>query len=142
MPRPTECDLVVHTSASEAGLATALRLAGFEATVLELSWYGAKEVKVPLGGAFHSQRLRLVSSQVGQVAPSHRASWTHRRRLEAALKLLDDPVLDALLAPPVAFADLPAQASRHPQPDERRALPAHPLLKERPCTPSKFPTTS
>jgi hypothetical protein len=100
---------VVHTSASEAGLATALRLAGNEATVLELSWYGSKEVRVALGGAFHRRRLKLVSSQVGQVAPSHRACWTHRRRLEAALKLLDDPALDALLAPPVAFADLPAR---------------------------------
>jgi NADPH:quinone reductase-like Zn-dependent oxidoreductase len=104
---PTDCDLVMHTSASDAGLATALRLAAFEATVLELSWYGAREVKVPFGGAFHSQRLKLVSSQVGHVAPSHRATWTHRRRLEEALRLLDDPVLDALLAPPVAFADLP-----------------------------------
>jgi NADPH:quinone reductase-like Zn-dependent oxidoreductase len=104
---PSDCDLVMHTSASDAGLATALRLAAFEATVLELSWYGAREVKVPLGGAFHSQRLKLVSSQVGHVAPSHRATWTHRQRLEEALRLLDDPLLDALLAPPVAFADLP-----------------------------------
>jgi threonine dehydrogenase-like Zn-dependent dehydrogenase len=106
---PTECDLVIHTSASEAGLATALRLAAFEATVLELSWYGAKDVKVPLGGPFHSRRLRLVSSQVGHVAPSHRATWDYRRRLEEALRLLDDPALDALLAPPVAFADVPAR---------------------------------
>ena len=104
---PAGCDLVVHTSASEAGLATALRLAAFEATLLELSWYGATEVKVPLGGAFHSQRLRLVSSQVGHVAPSHRAAWTHRQRIEEALRLLDDPVLDALIAPPVVFGELP-----------------------------------
>jgi len=104
---PEGCDLVIHTSASEAGLATALRLAAFEATVLELSWYGAKEVRVPLGGAFHSQRLKLVSSQVGHVAPSRRATWTYRRRLEEALRLLIDPALDALLAPPVAFGDLP-----------------------------------
>ena len=104
---PTDCDLVIHTSASEAGLATALGLAAFEGTVLELSWYGTKEVRVPLGGAFHSQRLKLVSSQVGYVAPSHRATWTYRRRLEHALTLLDDPVLDALLAAPVAFRDLP-----------------------------------
>lgn len=107
----TGCDLVIHTSASEAGLATALRLAAFEATVLELSWYGAKEIKVPLGGAFHSQRLKLISSQVGHVAPSRRTTWTHRRRLEEALRLLDDPALDALLAPPVAFADLPERLS-------------------------------
>jgi len=104
---PADCDLVIHTSASEAGLATALRLAAFEATVLELSWYGAKEVRVPLGAAFHSQRLKLVSSQVGHIAPSHRATWTHRGRLEEALRLLDDPALDALFAPPVAFCDLP-----------------------------------
>jgi NADPH:quinone reductase-like Zn-dependent oxidoreductase len=108
---PVDCDLVIHTSASEAGLATALRLAAFEATVLELSWYGSREIKVPLGGAFHSQRLKLVSSQVGHVAPSHRATWTYRRRLEAALKLLDDLALDALLAPPVAFAEVPARLS-------------------------------
>ena len=104
---PTGCDLVIHTSASEAGLATALGLAAFEGTVLELSWYGAKEIKVPLGGAFHSQRLKLVSSQVGHVAASRRATWTHHRRLEEALRLLEDPVFDALMAPPVAFADLP-----------------------------------
>jgi hypothetical protein len=62
---------------------------------------------VPLGGAFHSQRLKLVSSQVGHVAASRRATWTYRRRLEEALRLLDDPALDGLLAPPVAFGDLP-----------------------------------
>jgi threonine dehydrogenase-like Zn-dependent dehydrogenase len=102
-----DCDLVVHASATAAGLATALRLAGDEATVLEMSWYGAGEVPAPLGGAFHSRRLRLVSSQVGQVAPSRRPRWSHARRLAAAIDLLADPRLDALLAPPVAFADLP-----------------------------------
>ena len=71
---PDDCDIVFHTSASAAGLATALRLAGDEATVLELSWYGAEDVKVPLGDVFHSRRLKLISSQVGKVAPSHRAA--------------------------------------------------------------------
>jgi hypothetical protein len=104
---PADCDLVVHASGSAAGLATALGLAGNEATVLELSWYGAGEVAVPLGGAFHSRRLRLISSQVGQVAPSRRPRWSHGRRLSAALALLTDARLDALLAPPIPFADLP-----------------------------------
>jgi threonine dehydrogenase-like Zn-dependent dehydrogenase len=106
---PESCDLVFHASASAAGLATALRLAGMEATVAELSWYGAGDVPVPLGGGFHSQRLRLVSSQVGSVATSHRARWDHRRRRAAALDLLDDPVFDALLAPAISFNDLPAR---------------------------------
>src|SRR5439155_10295899 len=106
---PADCDLVVHASGTAAGLATALGLAGEEASVIELSWYGTGEVPIPLGEAFHSRRLRLVSSQVGRVAPSHRARWTPQRRLAAALDLLADPALDALLAPAIAFAALPAQ---------------------------------
>ena len=106
---PADCCLVVHASGSAEGLSTALALAGFEATVLELSWYGDAQVPVPLGGAFHSRRLKLVSSQVGHVAPSHRADWTHHRRLAEAVALLADARLDALLAPAVAFHDLPAR---------------------------------
>jgi len=102
-----DCDLVVHASGSAAGLHTALALAGEEATVLELSWYGDIPVPVPLGGAFHSRRLRLISSQVSRIAVSHRSRWTHNRRLAAALGLLADPRLDALLAPEVMFGDLP-----------------------------------
>ena len=109
---PTDCALVIHASASAAGLATALRLAGDEATVLELSWYGSAEVPVPLGGAFHSRRLKLIASQVGKVAPSHRQDWTHRRRLEKALGLLADVRLDVLFDIPVAFEDLPAELPR------------------------------
>jgi threonine dehydrogenase-like Zn-dependent dehydrogenase len=101
-----DCDLVVHASGNAAGLGTALALAGEEATVLELSWYGDTSVTAPLGGAFHSRRLRLVSSQVGRIAPSHRPRWTHGRRLAAALALLADARLEALLAPAVAFQDL------------------------------------
>ena len=101
-----DCDLVIHASGNPAGLGTALALAGDEATVLEMSWYGDAAVAAPLGGAFHSRRLRLISSQVGQIAPSHRPRWSHRRRLAAALALLTDARLDALLAPPVLFQDV------------------------------------
>jgi NADPH:quinone reductase-like Zn-dependent oxidoreductase len=104
---PRDCDLVVHASATAAGLVTALGLAGEEATVLELSWHGSGEVGVPLGGPFHSRRLKLVSSQVGRVAASRRVRWTHRRRLAAALDLLTDPRLDALIAPAMGFHELP-----------------------------------
>jgi threonine dehydrogenase-like Zn-dependent dehydrogenase len=106
---PVDCDLVIHASGTAEGLSTALALAGEEATVLELSWYGEGQVAVPLGGAFHSRRLRLISSQVGQVAPSRRPRWTHGRRLAAAVALLADARLDALLAPAVVFHDLPAR---------------------------------
>jgi NADPH:quinone reductase-like Zn-dependent oxidoreductase len=105
---PTDCDVVFHASGSAEGLATSLRLAGEEATIIELSWYGSGNIAAPLGEAFHSRRLRLISSQVGKVAPSHRARWTHGRRLAAALALLNDPTLDALVAPAIRFDELPA----------------------------------
>jgi len=127
-----ECDLVIHASASSAGLATALRLAGEEASVIELSWYGAGEVAVPLGEAFHSRRLRLQSSQVGQVSPSRRPRWPHRRRLAAALALLADPALDVLLSPEVKFADLPARLPQiFDDPDVLCQLIRYPAATER-----------
>jgi threonine dehydrogenase-like Zn-dependent dehydrogenase len=104
---PADCDYVFHASATAAGLTSALNLAGDEATIVELSWYGSGIVAVPLGGAFHSRRLKLVSSQVAQVAPSRRAEFTRRQRLEAALALTSDPRLDALITPAVEFYELP-----------------------------------
>ncbi len=106
---PVDADVVFHASASAGGLATALGCAGFEATVIELSWYGEGATPVALGGAFHSKRLRLVASQVGHVAPSRRPRWDYGRRLRAALALLDDARLDALLTHEIPFADAPAR---------------------------------
>lgn len=106
---PVDCDLVIHASGTGAGLGVALEAAGFEATVVEASWYGDRVVELALGTGFHSRRPRLVSSQVGAVAPSRRPRWTHRRRLETALALLADPVLDALISGETAFDDLPAR---------------------------------
>ncbi len=100
------CDLVVHASGASLGLNTAINLAGEEATVLELSWFGAGAVSVELGGAFHSKQLKLLASQVGHIAPSHRARWDYARRLAAAVSLLDDSVLDCLLDRPIALEDI------------------------------------
>ena len=102
-------DVVFHTSASAGGLTSAIAACGFEATLVEMSWFGDRDVSIPLGGAFHAKRLRLVSSQVGHVATARRARWTHRRRLEAAIELLADERLDALLGPDIDFADLPTR---------------------------------
>lgn len=102
-------DVVIHASAHPAGLATALALAGLEATVAEASWYGAGTVPVPLGGAFHSQRLRLVGTQVGRIPSGRAPRWTYRRRMDTALALLADPRLEALVSGETDFADLPAR---------------------------------
>ena len=106
---PLNCDLVFQASATASGLATALESCGEEATVVDLSWYGEGQIEVALGAAFHSRRLRLISSQVSQVALSRRPRWTRNRRLAAALSLLGDDCLDAIIAPAVTFQDLPAR---------------------------------
>ena len=102
-----ECDVVFHASGSGAGLGTAISLAGFEATVTELSWYGTREVAVPLGGAFHSRRLTVAASQVGHVAGARRARRGHADRLTVALGLAAEPALDVLVDREVAFEGLP-----------------------------------
>ncbi len=106
---PKDADVVFHTTATAAGLDTAIDAAGLEATVVELSWFGDGAVPVKLGGAFHSRRLKLVSSQVGQVSPGRRPRWDYRRRIEAALRLLGDDTLDELLTQEIAFEDTPAR---------------------------------
>ena len=107
-----DADVVIHTSGSPAGLALALQLAGFEATIVELSWYGDQSVSLPLGEAFHARRLTIRSSQVGEVAASKRARRTHAQRMQAAIAMLADPVLDALITGESAFETLPQTLAR------------------------------
>jgi 2-desacetyl-2-hydroxyethyl bacteriochlorophyllide A dehydrogenase len=102
-----EADVVIHASGSPAGLALALRLAAFEARVVEMSWYGDQAVPLPLGEGFHARRLQIVSSQVGTIAPGQRARWDTRRRMALALRLLGDPALDALITGESPFETLP-----------------------------------
>jgi 2-desacetyl-2-hydroxyethyl bacteriochlorophyllide A dehydrogenase len=101
-------DVVIHASGSPAGLELALKVAGFEATVVEMSWYGDQPVSIPLGEAFHARRLTLRSSQVGNVASSQRARWDARRRMQLALTMLTESVLDVLITGESDFEDLPA----------------------------------
>jgi NADPH:quinone reductase-like Zn-dependent oxidoreductase len=125
---PGDADVVLHATGHDGGLDTALRLAGDEATVVEMSWYGDRPVQVALGGAFHALRLRLLSSQVGRVSASRRTRWSYRRRLAKALDLLADDRLDALIGPVIDFHAMPDRlppllAEARPDP----AVPARPV---------------
>jgi threonine dehydrogenase-like Zn-dependent dehydrogenase len=106
---PAACDVAINASGSGAGLATALAALGPDGTAVEASWHGDREVALALGGAFHSRRLRIVSSQVGALPAARRSRWSRRRRLETALRLLADPALDALVSGETPFADLPGR---------------------------------
>lgn len=101
-----EYDALVNASGASAALSQAIDLAGLEARIVEASWYGERPVSLSLGGAFHSRRLSILSSQVGQVAAAMRPRWSHARRLSKVMELLRDERLDALISGESAFADL------------------------------------
>ncbi|MFB9953435.1 zinc-binding alcohol dehydrogenase [Rhizobium puerariae] len=100
---PKDCDVLINASASSEALATALDHAGFEARIVEASWYGERHVEIPLGGAFHAKRLSIVSSQVATLPPGRRARWNAPRRMAKALELLADDRLDHLISGETAF---------------------------------------
>ena len=102
-----DCDLVVHTSATAAGLQRSLELLGPDGEVIDLSWYGDRTVTVELGGVFHSGRLRVRGSHVGEVALARRHRRTREQRLALALNLLRDPAFDHLLSGTSEFSQLP-----------------------------------
>jgi threonine dehydrogenase-like Zn-dependent dehydrogenase len=109
---PGALDLVIHASATAQGLQRSLDLLAPEGTVLDLSWYGDREVRLQLGGAFHSGRLAIRSSQVGQVSLARRASRTSADRLRLALELLQDSAFDALLSGTWTLDELPETLAR------------------------------
>jgi threonine dehydrogenase-like Zn-dependent dehydrogenase len=105
-------DLVVHASATSAGLQRSLDLLAPEGTVIDLSWYGDVEVRLSLGGAFHSGRLAIRASQVGTLAPVRSGRRTTGDRLALALDLLRDPAFDALVTGESPFGELPEVMAR------------------------------
>jgi 2-desacetyl-2-hydroxyethyl bacteriochlorophyllide A dehydrogenase len=107
-----ERDLVVHASATEAGLARSLALLADDGEVVELSWYGDRRVSVPLGEFFHSRRLTVRASQVGAVARARRSRRTFADRLALAMTLLADPAFDVLITGESDFTELPRVLAR------------------------------
>ncbi|TZG32206.1 zinc-binding alcohol dehydrogenase [Agrobacterium sp. B1(2019)] len=101
-------DVLVNASGSAKALSRAIELAGHEARIVEASWHGDRSVSLPLGGAFHSRRLMIASSQVGNLPAARRMRWTYARRLAKALELLRDDRLDALISGEIRFRDLTA----------------------------------
>jgi threonine dehydrogenase-like Zn-dependent dehydrogenase len=106
------CDLVMHASATSAGLQRSLELLAPEGTVIELSWYGDRDVELSLGGAFHSGRLAIRASQVGTISPARARRRTTAGRLSLALALLRDPAFDALVTGQSHFSELPEVMAR------------------------------
>jgi NADPH:quinone reductase-like Zn-dependent oxidoreductase len=108
VPTLSSADVVVHSSGTVQGLRAALTVAGEEATIIDASWYGTKDVPLPLGERFHSARLTIKSSQVGRLPVDRLNRWTRNSRLTLALELLRDKRLDVLINRHASFETLPA----------------------------------
>ena len=81
-------DLVYELSGNPAALNQAIFLAGFGARVVIGSWYGTKPANLDLGGRFHRNRIRLISSQVSTLPPEYSGRWTKNRRLATAWDMI------------------------------------------------------
>lgn len=104
-----EYEIVIHASATADGLNQAIELASVEGRIIEASWFGQQLVPLNLGGAFHSKRLSIVSSQVGMIPPRMRSEWDFRKRMMKALSVLEDPTLECLVSGETNFEELPSR---------------------------------
>lgn len=105
---PQGFDVAFNTTSSGAALQQCIESVGEEGKVVELSWYGTKEVMLNLGGDFHYQRKQIISSQVSQIPASRRARWDYKRRKETVFKLLQSAEFDAHITQLIPFQETPA----------------------------------
>lgn len=100
-------DCSFHTSGSSDGLQWCIDSVGKEGTIVELSWYGNKSSNISLGGEFHYQRKRIISSQVGQIPTNKSHRWNYSRRKQLVFELLKNPLFDMHLTHDIPFDSTP-----------------------------------
>jgi 2-desacetyl-2-hydroxyethyl bacteriochlorophyllide A dehydrogenase len=100
--------LVIEASGDPRALPSALSFLAHEGTVLVASWYGHRDVVVPLGDAFHRRRLTIRSTQVSTIPAHLSARWDRSRRRRAVAELLDSMPLGALATHTVPFDEAAA----------------------------------
>jgi threonine dehydrogenase-like Zn-dependent dehydrogenase len=76
-------DLLYELSGEPDALALALDLSGYCSRIVIGSWYGNKPCALPLGGAAHRNRLRIITSQVSTLAPELSGRWNKARRMDS-----------------------------------------------------------
>jgi 2-desacetyl-2-hydroxyethyl bacteriochlorophyllide A dehydrogenase len=110
-------DLAIEASGSPTALDQALAAVAFGGTIVVSSWYGTKPVQVQLGGPFHRRRLRIVSSQVGNIDAALQPRWSRERRMDLACSLLSELQLEQLISQRIPFeraADAYRLVDEHP----------------------------
>jgi len=86
---PAGADLVFELTGTPETLNAAIEVCGFASRIVVGSWYGRKQSVIDLGGHFHRNRIRILSSQVSSIAPELRGRWDKNRRFDIAWALID-----------------------------------------------------
>lgn len=105
--KETNFDTIFHLSGSSAGLQAAIDLCRVEGKVIEMSWYGNKEVSLKLGASFHYGRKSIISSQVSSIPGHKKGQWNYKNRKELAISYLEDKDYDQLLSYIIPFSEGP-----------------------------------
>jgi len=101
-------DLVYELTGQPAVLNDAVQCTGYAGRIVIGSWYGTKTAPVDLGGHFHRSRMRIISSQVSTIDPSHRGRWTKDRRMCTVLNLLPEVTPSQLISDWVEIDEAPS----------------------------------
>ena len=81
-------DLSFELSGNPAGLDMAVKAAGYGGRIVVGSWYGTKTASLDLGGRFHRDRVKMISSQVSTIAPEWSGRWSKERRFDVAWSMI------------------------------------------------------
>jgi 2-desacetyl-2-hydroxyethyl bacteriochlorophyllide A dehydrogenase len=95
--------LLIDATGDPSALGPALSLLRHEGQALVCSWYGTREVSLPLGRAFHRRRLTIRSTQVSSIPSRLAPRWDVARRRRAAVALLRDLPVKVLASHNVPF---------------------------------------
>ncbi len=83
-----EFDVVFNTTCNENMLQLGLECCRVEGKVIELSWYGSRQIKIDLGSDFHYGRKRIISSQVSIIPYHKQPIWNFKSRKDLVFRLL------------------------------------------------------
>ena len=103
----TNFDIVFNTAANGQALQIAVDCARPEGLIVELSWYGARTTEVKLGGNFHSQRKKIIASQVSTIPAVKQSVWNHRSRKQLVAKILMNLDTQEILSKAISFNHAP-----------------------------------
>jgi 2-desacetyl-2-hydroxyethyl bacteriochlorophyllide A dehydrogenase len=95
--------LVVDATGSPTALPLALELLAHEGEALVCSWYGSKDVRLPLGGTFQRRRLAIRSTQVSTIPSRLAGRWDVARRRRTAMRLMTELPVKLLATTDVPF---------------------------------------